>query len=114
MGFSFSEPRGGCTREALSSRLAGAVRWAGQPRLQWTTAQDARERDATRSHTAMRGNCTTEDEPGNVDYFMLVQPRESLALFRPFREGDRLNGDRAPAGIAQMTVEAEFNLLLSN
>ena len=24
----------------------------------------ARERDATRSPTAMRGNCSTEDEPG--------------------------------------------------
>jgi hypothetical protein len=39
------------------------------------------EGDATRSHTAMRGNCTTEHEPGNADYFMLVQPRESLDLF---------------------------------
>jgi len=33
----------------------------------------------------MRGNCTTEDEPGNADYFMLVQPRESLDLFAVVR-----------------------------
>jgi hypothetical protein len=50
----------------------------------------------------MRGHCTTEDEPGTASYSMLVQPRQSLALFRPFREGDGLNGDRAPAGIALM------------
>ena len=44
------------------------------------------EGDATRSHTAMRGNCTTEDEPGNADYFMLIQPRESLDLFAVVRQ----------------------------
>jgi len=34
----------------------------------------------------MRGNCTTEDEPGITDYFMLVQPRESLDLFAVVRQ----------------------------
>src|SRR5262249_48264237 len=47
------------------------------PRPQWTTAQDARERDAPRSHAAMRGDYTTEDEPGTPCSFMLVQPEES-------------------------------------
>jgi len=45
------------------------------------------EGDATRSHTAMRGNCTTEDEPGTTDYFMLVQPNESLDLLEVVRQG---------------------------
>ena len=44
------------------------------------------EGDATRSHTAMRGHCTTEDEPGITDYVMLVQPRESLDLFAVVRQ----------------------------
>ena len=35
----------------------------------------------------MRGNCTTEDEPGTTDYFMLVQPNESLDLFAVVRQG---------------------------
>ena len=48
--------------------------------------RSARERDATRSHAAMRGHCTTEDEPGNADYFMLVQPKESLDLFEVVRQ----------------------------
>src|SRR5262245_27795127 len=47
----------------------------------------ARERDATRSHAAMRGHCTTEDEPGTASYFMLVQPKESLDLFAVVRQG---------------------------
>src|SRR5215510_2285081 len=54
---------------------------AGQPRPQWTTAQDDPQRDATRSHAAMRGNCTTGDEPGTASYYMLVQPEDSLVLF---------------------------------
>ena len=41
-----------------------------------------RERDATRSPTAMRGNCSPEDEPG---YRQLLHspssPRRSLRLF---------------------------------
>ena len=45
------------------------------------------EGDATRSHTAMRGNCTTEDERGNADYDMLVQPNKSLDLFEVVRQG---------------------------
>ena len=44
------------------------------------------EGDATPSHTAMRGNCTTEDEPGTADYDMLVHPRESLAAFEVVRQ----------------------------
>src|SRR5262249_7028329 len=31
-----------------------------------------RQRDATRSHTAMRGNCTTEDGPGTATYCLMV------------------------------------------
>jgi len=34
----------------------------------------------------MRGNCTTEDEPGTADYDMLVHPRESLAAFEVVRQ----------------------------
>ena len=45
-----------------------------------------RKRDATRSHAAMRGNCTTEDEPGTASYCMLVQPEESLDLFAVVRQ----------------------------
>jgi len=45
----------------------------------------ARERDATRSHTAMRGNCTTEDEPGTA-VCMLVQPKKSLDPFVVVRQ----------------------------
>src|SRR5215471_6219003 len=42
--------------------------------------------DATRSHAAMRGHCTTEDEPGTASYDMLVQPTDSLVLFVFLRE----------------------------
>src|SRR5262245_60854924 len=40
----------------------------------------------------MRGDCTTEDEPGTASYDMLVQPRESLDLFAVVRQGDELLG----------------------
>src|SRR5262252_9562739 len=62
----------------------------------------ARERDATRSHTAMRGNCTTEVEPVLPDCCMLVQPEKSLDLLVGVRQeglDDGVNGDHAPAGI---------------
>jgi hypothetical protein len=34
----------------------------------------------------MRGNCTTEDEPGIADYDMLDQPKQSLDAIYEFRE----------------------------
>jgi len=40
----------------------------------------------------MRGDCTTEDEPGTASYDMLVQPRESLDPFAVVRQGDELLG----------------------
>jgi len=40
---------------------------------------------ATRSHTTMRGNCTTEDEPDIASYCMAFQPKESLDLFAVLR-----------------------------
>ena len=46
----------------------------------------ARQRDATRRHASMRGNCTTEDEPGTASYCMLVQPKESLDLLAVVRQ----------------------------
>jgi len=51
----------------------------------------------------MRGNCTTEDEPGTASYDMLVQPEESLRPLRGRSPGAltrRAERDRAPAGIA--------------
>src|SRR5262249_53259448 len=45
-----------------------------------------RQRAATRSDAAMRGNCTTEDEPGTASYCMLVQPKESLDLLAVVRQ----------------------------
>jgi len=36
------------------------------------------KRDATRSQAAMRGHCTTEDEPDTPSYCMALQPKESL------------------------------------
>src|SRR5262249_44705825 len=69
-----------------------------------------RQRDATRSHTAMRGNCTTEDEPRDTaSYCMLVQPEESLDLFAVVcqeRWGDGLDADHAPAGIALGRIDS--------
>ena len=44
----------------------------------------------------MRGNCTTEDEPGTSSSCMLVQPDESLDLFAVVRQegqGDGLDAD---------------------
>jgi hypothetical protein len=34
----------------------------------------------------MRGNCTTEDEPGTARHLMLVQPEDSLDLFAVVRQ----------------------------
>jgi len=34
----------------------------------------------------MRGNCTTEDEPGTASCCMLVQPEKSLDLFAVVRQ----------------------------
>jgi hypothetical protein len=34
----------------------------------------------------MRGNCTTDDEPGTANYCMFVQPEESLDLFAVVRQ----------------------------
>ena len=51
-----------------------------------------RERDATRSHAAMRSHCTTEDEPGAASYCMFVQPEKSLDLFAVVRQVRALGG----------------------
>src|SRR5262245_29958315 len=74
------------SRSFMGLLLCSFRKGAGQPRPQWTTAQDDPQRDATRSHAAMRGHCTIEDEPGTASYYMVVQPEDSLVLFVLFSE----------------------------
>src|SRR5262252_3115857 len=59
---------------------------AGQPRLQWTTAQGYPRTGRHAKPSRKRGNCTTEDEPElPLATTWLVQPVQSLVLFVVFR-----------------------------
>src|SRR5262249_54535667 len=56
--------------------------WATTASVDYGSGRPA-EGDATRSHTAMRGNCTTEDEPGTATYWlMLILLRLALLNWR--------------------------------
>jgi hypothetical protein len=44
----------------------------------------------------MRGNCTTEDEPGTASYDMLVPPTDSLVLFVFLRERASVASEQLP------------------
>jgi len=74
------------SRSFISAPLLDLEGEAGQRRPQWTTAQDDPQTGRHASHAAMRGNCTTEDEPGTASYCMLVQPKESLDLLAVVRQ----------------------------
>ena len=83
--------------------MLGQLGASGRPsREGWTTTASVdygsgrpAEGDATRSHTAMRGNCTTEDEPGTASYNMLFQSTDSLVLCSS-ASGLRLSFEQLP------------------
>jgi hypothetical protein len=60
------------------------VKGAGRHGFSGLRLRASRERDTTLSPTAMRGNCSTEDEPGTASYYIARPARgERTSLFDP-------------------------------
>jgi hypothetical protein len=69
-----------CYRRAKSGSWRGCEEWTGRSRLQWTAAQDGPRTGRQQSPAAMRGNRSTEGEPG---YHQLLHAHPARANSTP-------------------------------
>src|SRR5262245_43553611 len=83
--------KSGSIPEVLLIRLAGAVRWAGQPRLQWTTAQDGPLKGTPREAMPQ---CAAATPPKTSRVLQRLHARPAQEESRPVR-------GRSPGGLGR-------------